>query len=62
MNIFSYQQKRQLVDRFIQYTEKFKVTATERSNNKLDLSISGKNFTLNRLPTYQVDSKNKLNR
>lgn len=61
-NIFDYQQKNQLISRFLQYTSQFKVIATSTGNNKLSVTINNETFTVNRLPTYQVESKSKLAR
>ena len=61
-DIFDYQQKRQLVDRFVQYISQFQVTAVASGNNKLTVTINEEDFTVNQLPTYQVESKSKLAR
>ena len=62
MNIFDYQQKRQLVDKFLDYSEQFKVETSSLGNNKLVLTINRESFTINQLPTYTKDNNNKLAR
>jgi hypothetical protein len=60
--VFDYQQKRVLVDKFLQYVNSKKLSAKQVSSHEVELTINNEAYTFKSRPSYERSSRELLNR